>query len=104
MLSTQSDRANEVLSHVPSCGSFCEGWKDLPHEGNGRFQLGNRRMACFGQGPCTGGTMVQGPRSATLNGIGALGLDALPVPIETSHGGQGHTLLLTTRICLCGRA
>ena len=38
------------------------------------------------------------------NGIGALGLDALPVTIETSYGGQCHTLLLATRICLCGGA
>src|SRR5690349_17534555 len=82
----------------------CEGGKDLHHKGNGRFQLGNGRMASFGKRPCTGGTMVQGPRGATLNGIGALGLDALPVTIGTSYGGQGHTLLLTTRIGLYGRA
>src|SRR5262245_57402760 len=61
-------------------------------------------MAGFGKRPCTGGTMVQGPRGATLNGIGALGLDALPVTIGTSYGGQGHTLLLATRIGVCGRA
>jgi len=48
--------------------------------------------------------MVQGPGFATLNGVGALGLDALPVTIGTSHGGQCHSLLLTTRIGLCGGA
>ena len=83
---------------------FCEGGNDLYHEGNGRFQLGNGRMASLGKRPCTGGTMVQGPGDATLNGIGALGLDALPVTIGTSYGGQCHTLLLATRIGLCGGA
>src|SRR4029434_2180499 len=83
---------------------FCEGGKDLYHEGNRRCQLGNGRMAGFGKRPCTGGTMVQGPGCATLNGIGALGLDALPVTIGTPYGGQCHTLLLATRMGLCGRA
>jgi hypothetical protein len=39
--------------------------------------------------------MVQGPRFATLHGVGALGLDALPVTIGTSHVGQCPSLLLT---------
>ena len=65
--------------------SFCQGGKDLHHEGNGRFQLGNGGMAGFGKRPCTGGTMVQGPRFATLNRVSALGLDALPVTVDT-HG------------------
>src|SRR6516225_485888 len=71
---------------------FCEGGKDLHHEGNGRLPLGNGRMAGCGKRPCTGGTMVQGPRGATLHGIDALGLDALPVTIGTSYGGPCHTL------------
>src|SRR5262249_26467249 len=70
---------------------FCEGGKDVYHEGNGRFQLGKGRMVGFGKRPYTGGTMVQGPGFATLHGIGALGLDALPVTIGTSYGGQCHT-------------
>ena len=74
-----------IFAHtIEACRSvdpypFCKGCKDLHHEGNGCFQLGKRGMACFGKRPCTGGTMVQGPRGATLNGIGALGLNALPV-------------------------
>src|SRR2546430_9523520 len=83
---------------------FCEGCKDLHHEGNGRFQLGKGGMACFGKRPGTGGTMVQGPGYAALNGVGALDLDALPMTIGTSHKGQSHSLLLTTRIYLCGGA
>ena len=84
--------------------SFGQGGKALHHEGNGRFQLGNGGMAGFGKRPCTGGTIVQGPGFAALNRVGALGLDALPITIGTSPGGQCHSLLLTTRICLCGGA
>src|SRR4030095_16713647 len=65
---------------------------------------GNGGMAGFGKRPCTGGTMVQGPRFATLNRVSALGLDALPVTIGTSPGEQCHNLLLTAKICLCGGA
>jgi hypothetical protein len=47
--------------------------------------------------------MVQGPRGATLQGIGALGLDALPVTRGTSYGCPFPPLFLATRIGLCGR-
>ena len=44
--------------------------------------------------------MVQGPGCAALYGVGALGLDARPMTIGTSHKGQSHSLLLTTRTYL----
>src|SRR6266571_6202852 len=63
---------------------FCEGCKDLHHEGNGRFQLGKGGMACFGKSTCTGGTMVHGPWCSTFDGVGALLFDVLPVTIGAS--------------------
>jgi hypothetical protein len=82
----------------------CEGCKAWHHEGQGRFPLGQGHLACGGTRPCPGGTMVQGPRGATLQGSGALGLDALPVTRGTSSGCPFPPLFLATRIGLCGRA
>src|SRR5262249_7621080 len=82
-----------------------ERFQDLHYEGNGRFQLGNGGMACFGKRPCTGGTMVQSPGFATLYGVGALGLDVFPMTVGTSHLGQCQQHLRpTTRLLLCGGA
>jgi hypothetical protein len=49
--------------------------------------------------------MGQSPWFATLHGVGALGLDVLPMTVGASHVGQcHHHLSLTTRIWLCGGA
>jgi hypothetical protein len=49
--------------------------------------------------------MVQSPWFATLNGVGALGLDGLPMTVGASYVGQcHHHLPLTTRMLLCGGA
>ena len=49
--------------------------------------------------------MVQGPWFATLNGVGALYLDVLPMTVGASQVGQcHHHLSLTIRIVLCGGA
>jgi hypothetical protein len=49
--------------------------------------------------------MVQSPSFATLHGVGALGLDGLPMTVGASYVGQcHHHLPLTTRMVLCGGA
>src|SRR5215813_11833151 len=85
---SQHLKSNRLPLNRVECdpSSFCQGRKDLYHEGNRRFQLGNGGMAGFGKRPCPGGTIVQGPRFVTLNRVRALGLDALPVTRGTSPG------------------
>src|SRR5215813_8180026 len=83
---------------------FCEGGKDLHHEGNGRFQMGKGGMACFGKSTFTAGTLVHGPWCATLDGVEALFRDVLPITIGAAPLGQCHNLPLRTRILLCGGA
>ena len=83
---------------------FCKGGKDWHHEGHGRLPLGHGGMGCVCKRPGTGETRVQGPGGATWHRVSALGLDALPVTIGTSPVGQCPSLLLTTRMCLCGGA